>query len=74
MITLRILAAKAELRRARIALDVSGRIEEAAGIDHETPVFRALNRAVADAERAVPWWLDSPSEIWGRWLFRHHED
>jgi hypothetical protein len=41
---------------ARRALDVNAIEEYEARIDRETPEFRRLNRAVAEAERHVSWW------------------
>lgn len=67
-------AAKAELRRARRALESNSRLEEAAGITRETPRFLRLNQAVVDAEKAVPWYRDEPREIRDRFRYRHDED
>ena len=41
---------------ARRALDENALADHAAGIAWETDEFLRLNRAVADAERGVPWW------------------
>lgn len=61
------------LRAARKALEENGRQEDAVGIRHETATFRRLNRAVADAEKAVPWWRDDAREIPDRFRYRNTE-
>jgi hypothetical protein len=65
-----IIIAKRRLRAARSALEENALREEAAGIDWETPEFTRLNRAVVDAESAVPRWRDDLSEIRDRFRRR----
>jgi hypothetical protein len=59
------------LRRADAALQQLDEREFAAGVQGETPEFLRLNRAVAEAESALPWLA---RVIWGgdwRWHLRH---
>lgn len=53
--------------RARRALSLNEMRGFAAGEVAETPEFLRLNRAVADAEEGVPWWLQELIDRWVLW-------